>query len=188
MFNKAGIKVTAVETFSGAVENKNGLNISLLKSHLRQKKKISEFESGTQISHEAFFSSDVNIFIPAALENQINIDSVKMIKARLIIEAANGATTPDADTILNKNGIDLIPGMLGNSAVLISSYFEWLQNKRSEFWSREECEKKLMIKIEDAYDRINENAVRYSCPMRTAAFITALKRLQIIYNDRGIFP
>lgn len=188
MLNKLGVKIIAVESFTGAVMNSEGIDIHMLKSHLREKKPIRDFEGGKITNHKAFMSMDADIFIPAALENQINSDTVNLLNAKLIIEAANGATTPQADAVLQEKGIDLIPGMLGNSAVLAGSYFEWLQNKRSEFWSFDEFEKKLKLRICDAYERVMENAEHYKCSVRTAAFITALNRLQTIYNDRGIYP
>lgn len=188
MLNKLGVKVIAVESFSGAVVNKDEIDIHMLKSHLRDKKPMKEFDGGEIVDHKTFMSLDTDAFIPAALENQINNDTVELIRSKLILEAANGATTPYADAVLEKKGIEVIPGMIGNSAVLVGSYYEWLQNKRSEFWSYDEFERKLSDRICNAYGRIVETAEEYKCTLRTAAFITAMNRLQIIYNDRGIYP
>ena len=107
---------------------------------------------------------------------------------RLVAEGANGPTDPEGDAILQKKGIDVIPDILCNAGGVIVSYFEWLQNKRSEFWDLEEVDAKLHRKLVNAYGRVRDTADEYETDWRTAAYIVALKRLEKSYKERGLFP
>jgi glutamate dehydrogenase (NAD(P)+) len=129
-----------------------------------------------------------DIFIPAALENQITAETVNWLDVKLVAEGANGPTDPDADEILFKKKIDVLPDILANSGGVVVSYFEWLQNKRSEFWDLEEVDSKLYKKIIPAYERVRDTAKKYATDMRTAAYIVALSWLEKKYKERGIFP
>ncbi len=185
---KMGARIIAIESFTGAISNDKGIDIYALMNHVKERKPMREFAGGQYCDHKSFMSKETDIFIPAALENQINKTTAPMINAKLIIEGANGATTPEADNILTNKGIDLIPCMISNSGGVIVSYFEWLQNKRSEYWSYDEVIEKLKIKIMSAYKQLEENSKKNKCSLRTSAFIVALNRLQKIYDERGIFP
>ncbi len=111
-----------------------------------------------------------------------------LLKVRLVAEGANGPTDPDGDTVLETRGIDVLPDILCNSGGVIVSYFEWLQNKRSERWDLEEVDSKLHKKILQAYGRVQDTALKYETDWRTAAYIVALSALQAVYVERGIFP
>ena len=131
---------------------------------------------------------EADIFIPAAMEDQITAETAPLLKVRLVAEGANGPTGPDGDAILQDRGIDVLPDVLCNSGGVIVSYFEWLQNKRSEFWDLEEVDCKLHKKIVSAYKGVRNTAHEYATDWRTAAYITALLRLEMVYRERGIFP
>lgn len=129
-----------------------------------------------------------DIFIPAAMENQITADTAPWLNVKVVAEGANGPTDPDGDAILKDRAIDVIPDILCNSGGVIVSYFEWLQNKRSEFWELEEVDSKLRMKITSAYEKVRDVAKEYNADWRTAAYIVALTRLEKVYKERGIFP
>ena len=111
-----------------------------------------------------------------------------LLNVKLVAEGANGPTDPEGDEIMQKKGISVLPDVLCNSGGVIVSYFEWLQNKRSEFWDLEEVDSKLHKKIVNAYTRVKNTAQEYNTDWRTAAHIVALLRLEMCYKERGIFP
>lgn len=140
------------------------------------------------MANEDFLSLDVDIFVPAALEGQLTAETTGKLKVKLVAEGANGPTTVEGDKILGEKGIALIPDVLCNSGGVIVSYFEWLQNKNSEYWDLEEVDTKLKKKIIGGYKRVKEAAEKYGVDWRTAAYIVALARLEVVYKDRGINP
>jgi glutamate dehydrogenase (NAD(P)+) len=146
------------------------------------------FKGAEPIDHCAFMGFNADIFVPAALENQIDGETAPLLNAKLVAEGANGPTSPEGDAILTDRGIDIIPDILCNSGGVIVSYYEWLQNKRSEFWELEEVDRKLYRRIRAAYERVRRAAKSNEVDMRTAAYIVALERLEKVYKERGIFP
>ena len=128
--------------------------------------------------------------MPAALENQLTAETTPWLsdQVRVIAEGANGPTDLDGDRILQERGIDLLPDILCNAGGVVVSYFEWLQNKRSEFWDLDEVDRKLRRRIDAGYERVRDTAREFKVDWRTAAYIVALKRLARLYKRRGIFP
>ncbi|MDI6808029.1 MAG: Glu/Leu/Phe/Val dehydrogenase [Candidatus Eisenbacteria bacterium] len=183
-----GARLVAVEDITGAVSNPDGIDPDELCSHMKEHRQIKDYRKATPIDHVAFMSAKVDIFIPAAMENLITADTAHLVDVKLVVEAANGPTDPDGDVILRKKGIEVIPDILCNSGGVIVSYFEWLQNKRSENWELEEVDSKLQKKILGGYERVSSTAKKYETDWRTAAYIVALKRLETVYRERGIFP
>jgi glutamate dehydrogenase (NAD(P)+) len=183
-----GSKLLAVEDATGIVANDKGIDPEELTAWVKEHGGVKGFPKAEPISRDGFFAMKCDIFCPCALENQINELTAPMIKARLIAEGANGPTTPEGDEILKNRGIDLIPDVLCNAGGVIVSYFEWLQNKRSERWTLEEVDRKLFAKIIPAHIRVRETAMKYNTDWRTAAYICALASLEIVYRERGIFP
>jgi glutamate dehydrogenase (NAD(P)+) len=178
-----------VEDVSGAVANPDGIDPEDLLAYAKENKWfISGYPKAKAIDRKALFETKADIFIPAALENQITAETAPLLKVKLVAEGANGPTDPDGDEILQKKGIDLIPDILCNAGGVIVSYFEWLQNKRSEFWDLDEVDSKLHRKLINAYGRVRETARKYKTDWRTAAYIVALSRLETVYKERGIFP
>lgn len=183
-----GSKMIAVEDVTGSIKNNQGIDPDDLALYVKEHGGVVDYPKAKAISHEAFFSTKVDIFIPAALENAINKDAAELLNVKLVAEGANGPTDEDGDEILQRKKIDVIPDILCNSGGVIVSYFEWLQNKRSEFWELDEIDTKLKKIIISAYDRVRDAAEKYKVDWRTAAQIVALYRLEMVYKERGIFP
>ena len=183
-----GARLVAVEDVTGAVHNGRGLEPEDLAVYARQHGGVAGYPKAELISHGGFLSTPADIFVPAAMENQITAETARLLRVKLVAEGANGPTDPDGDLVLQEKGIEVLPDILCNSGGVIVSYFEWLQNKRSEFWDLEEVDQKLHKKIVRAYHRVSETATRFGIDWRTAAYIVALERLEKVYRERGIFP
>ena len=183
-----GARMVAVEDVTGGVRNEKGIDPADLLDHVLEHGGVVGYKGGKPVEHEEFLRISADIFIPAALERQITAGTAGWLNVRLVAEAANGPTTPQGDAVLIERGIDLIPDILCNSGGVIVSYFEWLQNKRSEFWDLEEVDRKLRMKITGMYDRVKERSRLSDVDSRTAAYMLALKRLECVYMERGIFP
>ncbi len=183
-----GATLLAVEDVTGAIYGKDGIDPEKLTAYVRDKGGVVGFPGTEAIDHETFLGTQADIFIPSALENQITARTAPLLNVRMIAEGANGPTTPEGDEYLQAKGIDLIPDILCNSGGVVVSYFEWLQNKRSERWSLKEVDAKLRKKIVEAYADIREVAGEYDTDWRTAANIKALKTIELVYQERGIYP
>ena len=189
LMKEHGSKMIAVEDVSGAVANADGIDPDELLEYARKNKGlISGYPKAEPIDRQTLLQTEADIFIPAALENQITADTAAWLKVKLVAEGANGPTDPDGDRILHENGIHVIPDILCNAGGVIVSYFEWLQNKRSEFWELEEVDGKLHKKMIASYGRVRDAAKKFSTDWRTAAYIVALSHLERVYKERGIFP
>ena len=183
-----GPRLIAVEDHTGAIHNAEGIEPDDLKRYVTAHGGVAEYPKATAINHEQFMRTKADIFIPAAVEAQITAENAEWLNVRLIAEGANGPTDPEADAILEKRGIHILPDILCNSGGVIVSYFEWLQNKRSEFWDLDEVDTKLNKKIVAAYEKVRDKARSQTIDWRTAAYIVALSRLEKVYKERGIFP
>jgi glutamate dehydrogenase (NAD(P)+) len=183
-----GGKLLAVEDVTGAIFNPEGIDPYLLAEHVKNCGGVIGYPNAHEIDHQTFLETRADIFIPAAMENQITAETAPLLRVKLVAEGANGPTDPGGDAILQAREIDLIPDILCNSGGVIVSYFEWLQNKRSEFWELEEVDSKLHKKIVNAYERVRDVARESGTDWRTAALIVALSYLEKVYKERGIFP
>jgi glutamate dehydrogenase (NAD(P)+) len=183
-----GAKLLAVEDATGAIYSQDGLDPDELLAHAKQHGGISDYPGAEAVDHKTFLATKADIFIPAALESQLTEETTPLLNVRLVAEGANGPTTPEGDAVLFEADIDLLPDVLCNAGGVIVSYFEWLQNKRAEFWDLEEVDSKLHKMLMSAYARVQKAAVEFQCDWRTAAYIVALRRLRMVYENRGIFP
>jgi glutamate dehydrogenase (NAD(P)+) len=183
-----GATLLAVEDASGAISNPEGIDPHELHEFISEQGSLVDYPDAETIDHETFLSVSADIFIPAALENQITAQTAPLLDVRLVAEGANGPTDIEGDRILQQKGIHVLPDVLCNAGGVIVSYFEWLQNKRSEFWELDQVDEKLRKKIVNAYDRVKATAGLYDTDWRTAAYIVALERLETVYKERGIFP
>ncbi|MBL7891498.1 MAG: Glu/Leu/Phe/Val dehydrogenase [Bacteroidia bacterium] len=184
-----GSKLLAVEDVSGIIYSASGIDPDdLIEFAKKNGGKITGFPNTVAITHKEFLSTKADIFIPAALSNQITIETAPLLNVKLVAEGANGPTSPEADTILQQRDIGLIPDVLCNSGGVIGSYFEWLQNKRSEYWELDEVIEKVRKKVVEAYTNVSKTAASYKTDLRTAAYIVAISRLESAYKERGIFP
>ncbi len=183
-----GSKLVAVEDVTGVIINLDGIDPDDLTSYVETNGGVNGYPKADAGNHNTFMETKADIFIPAALENQITAETAPLLNVQLVAEGANGPTNPDGDRILNERGIDLLPDILCNSGGVVVSYFEWLQNKRSEFWDIEEVDGKLQKKMRKAYIKVRDTARKYKTDWRTAAYIVALSRLEKVLKERGIFP
>lgn len=188
LLTRLGAKLVAVEDVTGGIRNLDGLDPDELLRYIRVHGGVNRFPQGEFVDHIMFLQTPADIFVPAAMENQITAETARWLHVRLVAEGANGPTDPEGDMILRERGIDLIPDILCNSGGVIVSYFEWLQNKRSEYWELDEVDAKLHKRITSAYQRVRDKARELNADWRTAAYVIALSRLETVYKERGIFP
>jgi glutamate dehydrogenase (NAD(P)+) len=188
ILKRCGARLLAVEDVTGAIYGEEGIDADHLAEHVRRSGGVAGYSNAKPIFHDAFLSTPADIFIPSALENQITADTAPLLRVRLVVEGANGPTDPRGDEVLRRKGIPVIPDILSNAGGVIVSYFEWLQNKRSEFWELDEVDAKLHKKMVSAYRRVRDTAAEYKVDWRTAAYIVALSALSKVYQERGIFP
>jgi len=188
LLKSKGATLIAVEDAGGAIINPQGIDPEELHEHSLAQKGVSGFSKASPVDHETFLSTKADIFIPAALQNQITAGTAPLLNVKLVAEGANGPTDLDGDQILQDRGISVLPDILCNAGGVIVSYFEWLQNKRSEFWDLEEVDGKLHKIITSAYTRVVDRAKTLAVDPRTTAYVIALSRLESVYRGRGIFP
>ncbi len=188
ILSRMGVTLTAVGDHTGYYYNPEGFNPHKLSEHNKKNRSLDGYPGGKRISREEFFASEVDIFVPAALELQIGLEEAKEIRAKVVVEGANGPTDIDGDRILAERGIDLVPDILANSGGVIVSYFEWLQNKRSEYWDAEEVQTRLERKMRRNYQAVMDRADDLKSDARTASYALALERLRDVYRARGLWP
>jgi len=185
---RTGASMIAVGDWKGYIANGEGINPFKLGEYVARTGSVVGYPGTHPIPREQFFATEVDVFIPAALELEIGIAEARALKCKLIAEGANGPTEPRAEPVLLDKGIHIIPDILANSGGVAVSYYEWLQNKRSEVWELEEVEEKLAKRMKRTYLAVSEYAATRRCDWRTAAMCIALGRIQRSYAERGIFP
>lgn len=183
-----GAIVTAVADHTGAIIDPSGIDPEQLWNHTSKTGGVAGFELADAIDVEEFFAADVDILVPAAIENQITAERAPKIKASVILEGANGPTSTEAELILIERGIEILPDVLANAGGVIVSYFEWLQNKMSSKWRLSEVDDELRRYLWDAADAIEAEKKRLVCSRREAAYAVALNRIGTVFDQRGIWP
>lgn len=184
-----GAILIGVQDHSGTIYNENGIDPEELLEHAKNNQGgINGFAKASEYDKDSFFGIQCDIAIPAALGNQITTDNADSIKAVLIAEGANGPTDSAAEEVLLKKGVEILPDILCNSGGVIGSYFEWLQNRRSETWKIDDVLDKLKDKVETSFDNVVKASKKYEVDLRTAAYIVAMERLEQTYKERGVFP
>jgi glutamate dehydrogenase (NAD(P)+) len=188
ILTKLGATLVAVGDYKGYIANPEGLNVHKLSDHVASTGSIADYKHGKPISREEFWSMDCDIAVPAALELELGPTEARALKAKLVVEGANGPTYPEAEQILMDRGTEILPDIFANSGGVAVSYYEWLQNKRSERWELEEVEGKLERRMKRTYAMVREYATQKKLDLRTACYGIALERIQAVYRERGIFP
>ena len=188
ILSRMGVTLLAVGDHTGYYKNPEGFNPHKLAEHVKKHRSLDGYPGGKKISREEFFASEVDIFVPAALELQIGADEAREIRAKVVVEAANGPTDLEGDRVLAERGIDLVPDVLANSGGVIVSYYEWLQNKRSESWELEEVQMRLERRMRKSYQHVADRMRELKTDMRTTCYAIALDRLREVYRARGIWP
>ena len=183
-----GAKLVAAQDHTGSVAQPAGIDPEALTAHVRDRGGVAGFAGAKAIGAREFLETQADIFVPAALEGQITAETAPLLRCRLVAEGANGPTDVEGDAILGRRGVVVLPDILCNAGGVIVSYFEWLQNKRSEFWELEEVDTKLHKKMHQAYEHVRDLMREFSTDWRTAAYMVALDALEKVYKERGIFP
>jgi glutamate dehydrogenase/leucine dehydrogenase len=180
-----GLKVIAVSDITGSLHNPDGIDIPALIKHRDHTGGIHDFP-GAKVLEDDIVSYPVDVLLPCARENMITKDNAKNVKAKLIVEGANGPTTPEADKILESKNIPLVPDILANAGGVIVSYFEWVQNREGFYWEEEDVNSRLFARLRKAYSRTRKFATDKKVSMRQAAYCLALEKIVQAMIDRGV--
>ncbi len=186
--SELGGKIVAVSDVSGGLYNEEGIDVKALIKYVKDNKVVSGFPGAEEMEGDKIFELDVDMLIPAALEAVITLDNVDRIKARYIVEGANGPTTPEADEVLFRKGIHVVPDILANSGGVLVSYFEWVQSKLGFWWEEDEVNRRLEMKLRNATREVIDTAREFDVDLRTGAMILALRRIEEVYRERELFP
>jgi glutamate dehydrogenase (NAD(P)+) len=189
LFQSAGALVVAAQDHGGSVFNDAGLDLAALKQHMAANgNTVQGFAGAESIDGEAFWDVDADILIPAALEGQLTVERAGRIKARLVLEGANGPTLPGADDVLVDRGIQVVPDVICNAGGVTVSYFEWVQDFSSFFWSEEEINERLDRILVGALNQVWDTAQKHRVSLRTATFVVACERILTARAERGLYP
>jgi glutamate dehydrogenase (NAD(P)+) len=186
--HELGFRVVAVSDVDGGIYNPNGLDIPAVRNYIAETGSLHGFAGGDTISNTELLTLPCDVLIPAAMEGQITDANAPQVQAHMIVEGANGPTTPEADDILNERGILLVPDILANAGGVVVSYFEWVQDLQAFFWDEEEVFRQLERIMIRSYDATTRTAEDYNVDMRTAAQITAIDRVGKALTTRGFYP
>lgn len=188
LFAEQDCKIVAASDSKGGVYNPKGMDPQALQDHKTKTGSVVGFKGSDKVTNEELLELDCDILIPAALENQITEKNAGRVKARIVAEAANGPTTPEADRILHENGVFVIPDILCNAGGVTVSYFEWVQALQAYFWTSREVYLKLRDIMEKAFDAVHAVSTQRKVDMRTAAYVHAVGRVVEAIQLRGLYP
>ena len=185
---KEGCRIIAISDSTSGIYNPNGLDVEDASRYKKEKGTVVGFKDAENITNPELLGLECDILVPAAIEGQICKDNAASVKARVIIEGANGPTTTEADSILNENGILIVPDILANAGGVVVSYFEWVQGLQASFWSEQEVNQRLEQVMDNAFQEVLEISQREKTDMRTAAYMLAIDRVASAMMIRGIYP
>lgn len=188
LFGEAGALLVAAQDHGGAIVNDKGFDIPALLAHVAKEGSVAGFTGGDAAAPDNFWDVNCDILIPAALEGQITEHNANRINAKLILEGANGPTTPQADDILSDKGVVIVPDVIANAGGVTVSYFEWVQDFSSFFWSEDEINARLVRIMREAFDGVWQTAKQHNTTLRTATFIVACTRILNAREQRGLYP
>ncbi|SDB84173.1 Glu/Leu/Phe/Val family dehydrogenase [Paraburkholderia lycopersici] len=188
LFQEAGAKVVAVQDHTGSLYKSGGINAGALLEHVAKTGGVAGFAGAEVMANDEFWSVETDILVPAALENQITEKNAGKIRTKIIVEGANGPTTTAADDILHDKGILVIPDVVANAGGVTVSYFEWVQDFSSFFWTENEINERLERVMREAFTAVWQVSSEQKVSMRTAAFIVACKRILMAREMRGLYP
>ncbi|HQQ55756.1 MAG TPA: glutamate dehydrogenase, partial [Mesotoga sp.] len=184
-----GSKVVALSDVSGGLYNPAGFDIDEVIAYRDQNKGVIEgYPKGQKISNNDLLTLDVDILVPAALENAITANNAGDIKAKIIVEGANGPITPEADEIILSKNIFIVPDFLANAGGVTVSYFEWVQGLQHYFWDIEDVRRALHKIMKEAFNSVASTANKYDIDMRSAAYVDAIEKVALATKLRGIYP
>jgi glutamate dehydrogenase (NAD(P)+) len=188
LLDEMGANIIAVAERNGGIFDESGIDIAAAGMYYRERGELTDYPHGDAITNEELLTCDCDILIPAAMENTVTDDVAPHIKAKIVVEAANGPTTPEADEILRENGVTVLPDILANAGGVTVSYFEWVQGLQNFFWSLNEVNDELQKVMERAFDAVNAKADQADCDYRTAAYTIAVSRVAEACKLKGLFP
>ena len=188
LLSALGAKLVCVLDHTGAIHHPRGIDTAALTEHVDKTGGVGGFKQAETITEKEFYSMPVDLFIPCALEQMITPKEAALINAKVVAEGANAPTTPEGDAVLQQRGIEILPAILCNAGGVTVSYFEWVQNKSSVFWTAEEVDTRLNQHMIMAARRTKLARHKYECDMRTAAYCAALEQIGKVYDLRGVFP
>jgi len=188
LFTRAGALLVAVQDHAACLYKADGLDAQALQRHVQQHGSIDGFEGAQSLAREAFWDTPCDVMIPAAMEQQITADNAHRLQARLVIEGANGPTTPEADDILQSRKVLVLPDVIANAGGVTVSYFEWVQDFSSFFWSEDDINARLTRIMKEAFAAIWQVATDHQVTLRTATFIVGCTRILRARELRGLYP
>ena len=188
LFHVSGAKVEAVSDVNGAIYRKGGIDILALQDYVRQHRTVVGFPDADSIPADEILTMAVDVVVPAALQHVITAENANQIKAKVVVEGANGPTTPDADVILRSNGVTVVPDVLANAGGVTVSYFEWVQGLQSFFWTENEVNNRLEQILIRAYQQVHRAAQHHKVDLRMGAYIVGVGRVADAIRSMGIYP
>ena len=188
LLDERGANVVAVSEKNGGIYNDKGIDLAAAGQYYRDNGTLVDFPDTDTIGNDEFLACDCDVLIPAAMENTLDASAAPHVKARVVVEGANGPTTPEADAILRDNGITVLPDILANAGGVTVSYFEWVQGLENFFWDKKKVEDELQRTMEKAFDAVNAKADEADCDYRTAAYTIAVGRVAESCRLKGLFP
>jgi glutamate dehydrogenase/leucine dehydrogenase len=183
-----GATVVAVSEKAGGVYDETGIDVEAAGRYYRENGTLVDFPGGDAITNEELLTCDCDVLVPAAMENTVTETVAPHVKARIIVEGANGPVTPGADEALRENGVTILPDILANAGGVTVSYFEWVQGLDNFFWDRKRVQDELQRVMEKAFDEVNAKADAADCDYRTAAYTLAISRVTEACALKGLFP
>ncbi len=188
LFAANGARVVCVQDHTGTILNENGFDMTVLLDYVAKHRGVAGFPGGDKIDNENFWDVQSDVLIPAALEGQLTAERAQRIRTRLVLEGANGPTTPDGEAVLADRGIVVVPDVIANAGGVTVSYFEWVQDFSSFFWTEDEINVRLDKIMIGAFKHIWETGELHKIPLRTAAFTVACTRVLQAREERGLYP
>ena len=188
LLHEKGSRLKAVADHTGYIYNKKGIDPFVLTDYVKQNGGVAGFPGASKISESKFYETKVDLFIPAALEQMIDKGIAKKLNCKVLVEAGNMPLKPEAEAILKKNNIPILPAVLCNAGGVVVSYFEWKQNRQGTTWDIEMVDQKLKKIIVQAAQRVKKIAQKHDCDLRLAAYCAAVQHIGDVYDTRGIFP
>ena len=188
LLQQRGTTLKAVMDHTGAILNETGIDAEALAQHVKATGGVHGFADATAVSNETFYSTPVDLFIPAALEQMVDLKHAKRMQCKVLVEGANAPTTPNAERYLLEKGVEVLPAILCNAGGVTVSYFEWKQNRQSETWDEELVDERLKKIMTRSAERVLKMSKRLNCNMRIASYASAIEHIDKVYELRGVFP
>ena len=188
LLEELGAQIIAISDQYGGIFNENGVDIESAGAYYREHKQLTDFDGGDAITNEEVLAAECDVLIPAARENTLDAAIAPHVKAKIVVEAANGPTTPEADAILQDAGVTILPDILSNAGGVTVSYFEWVQGLNNYFWDLGRVREELTKIMNHSFDAVNAKADEADCDYRTAAYAIAVGRVLEANKLKGLYP